>query len=380
MVKLITGRAGSPHITSADDGELYKHLTKAGDYVTTQDLPKVTDSNGVVINDGVTEKDVSGDITVNVVGGAFLMCSRFVRNINSTEIVLPAGIVGESVTKYIGLKYTLNDDIENVEMVLSASKENNSTIYDDATEYFMPLFEVKYIDTSVTISNCYAGIESVVSAQNSLGTYDIVLPEVEDEKRITFKSPDGSKNAHDISICGGNANSDTVLGVYDNINKNFVWRYLKGKLVDANTNLIEKNIVSAYLGSDTTLTSTNRTMLKVNKTACKVGNRLTITDNGVKIGAGVRYVKVGGNAYFYTGTINAMKTATICKYKASDGSLTEAVVVNIRPTVQNIHIPLPEKVFEVAEGDAVRLYITGASGDLIKSYHNGTFLTVEVMG
>ena len=63
MLKLITGKSEAPHVTSADDGELYKNLTKQGDYVFAQDIPNVVDSGGTVLNDSITEKDVSGNIT-----------------------------------------------------------------------------------------------------------------------------------------------------------------------------------------------------------------------------------------------------------------------------------------------------------------------------
>ena len=382
MIKLITGRAEAPHITSADDGELYRHLAKKGDYVCADDLPLVTDSGGAVINDGVTEKEVDGDIELTVEGGAFFICSRFVRNIGSTSITIPAGIVGEVISRYICLSYLNDNGIESVDLILSNTAENSSTIYGGATEYLMPLFEVKWSGTVITVSNIYNIYDSFTCVTNEVGTQEVVFPNTYGEKRLTFKNPADSANPHDVSIYGGNADSTSLIGVYDNLNQKFIWRYIgdNNRFVDTNTSLIERNALSVYMTSDAVLSaSESRTQLNCDKKVAGIGNRLIMTSGGIEIGAGVKCVKTGGNIYFYTGTYNDTKTGEIVK-ASKDGTVSAVAVVNIRPTSGYLHISIPERLVTVSEGDAIRLCITGAKSDRIKSYGTGTFLTVEVMG
>lgn len=380
MLKLITGKSEAPHVTSADDGELYKNLTKQGDYVFAQDIPNVVDSGGTVLNDSITEKDVSGNITVDIVGGAFLICSRFARNIGNSSIELPAGIIGESIVRYICLKYTMMDGIESTEFVLSDTYENNTTIYDGATEYLMPIFAVNWNGTVVTISNCYKLIDAVSCVTNDDGGLEVQLPDTYEEKSIVFKNPEDSENHCNVVICGGSADSITPISVFDKLNNRRVWGYTGDRFVDSNANLLEKNAISVYMTNDVTLKSTNRTKLSFDKTAASVGSRLVLKNGSIVIGAGIKCIKVGGSVYFYTGTTNATKTVEVVKTTESSGASNTVIYTNARPQSDFIHIAIPEKIISVSEGDSIDLHITAEKNDVIKSYHHGTFLTVEVMG
>lgn len=380
MLKLITGKAEAPHVTSADEGELYKNLTKTGDYVFAHDTPNVVDNIGTVLNDGVTEKEVSGNITVDIIGGAFLICSRFARNIANSSIELPSGITGERIVRYICLKYTLIDEIESVEFVLSDTCDNNTTIYDGATEYLMPIFTVNWNDTIVIISNCYRMIDAVSCVTNDDGNLEVELPKTYEEKSIAFKNPEDSQNRCDILICGGSADSTTQISVIDRLNNKRVWSYSGGRFIDANANLLERNVISAYMASDVTLNSANRIQLSCNKITASVGSRLVLKNGCIVIGSGVKCVKVGGNVYFYTGTLNTIKTAEVVLNKASDGTDNSITCSNARPMNNYTHIAIPEKIVSVSENDSIKLCITAEKGDVFKGYSNGTFLTVEAMG
>ena len=65
--------------------------------------------------------------------------------------------------------------------------------------------------------------------------------------------------------------------------------------------IIQKNIMTAGLTDDYTTTNlSDLETLKINKVFCSCGDKLTITEEGIKIGDGVSKVKVSGQIYFYT--------------------------------------------------------------------------------
>ena len=272
------------------------------------------------------------------------------------------------------------DGIESTEFVLSDTYENNTTIYDGATEYLMPIFAVNWNGTVVTISNCYKLIDAVSCVTNDDGGLEVQLPDTYEEKSIVFKNPEDSENHCNVVICGGSADSITPISVFDKLNNRHVWGYTGDRFVDSNANLLEKNAISVYMTNDVTLKSTNRTKLSFDKTAASVGSRLVLKNGSIVIGAGVKCIKVGGSVYFYTGTTNATKTVEVVKTTASSGTSNTAIYTNARPQSDFIHIAIPEKIISVSEGDSIDLHITAEKNDVIKSYHHGTFLTVEVMG
>lgn len=141
--------------------------------------------------------------------------------------------------------------------------------------------------------------------------------------------------------------------------------------------IIQKNIMTAGLTDDYTTTNlSDLETLKINKVFCSCGDKLTITEEGIKIGDGVSKVKVSGQIYFYT---NVTKTgdSIAAIYKNNK----QMVIHNQRFTDNYEHITLPEKLIDVIKGDIINLAVRSekATGVLIKNYETGTFLTVEVV-
>lgn len=139
----------------------------------------------------------------------------------------------------------------------------------------------------------------------------------------------------------------------------------------------KKNIMTAGLTDDYTTTDlSDLETLKINKVFCSCGDKLTITEEGIKIGDGVSKVKVSGQIYFYT---NVTKTgdSIAAIYKNNK----QIVIHNQRFTDDYEHITLPEKLIDVIKGDIINLAVRSekATGALIKNYETGTFLTVEVV-
>lgn len=140
--------------------------------------------------------------------------------------------------------------------------------------------------------------------------------------------------------------------------------------------IIQKNIMTAGLTDDYTTTRTNYEKININKVFCVSGDKLTITEEGIKIGAGVSKVKVSGQIYFYTNSKKSCEGASGYIEKNGD----TVVAHNQRGAFEYVHVALPEKVIDVKEGDVIGLgVVSKQDATVIKNYENGTFLTVEVI-
>lgn len=138
----------------------------------------------------------------------------------------------------------------------------------------------------------------------------------------------------------------------------------------------KKHIMTAGLTDDYTTTRTNYEKININKVFCVSGDKLTITEEGIKIGAEVSKVKVSGQIYFYTNLNSSVKNAS--GYIEKNG--TTVVAHNQRGNFEYVHVALPEKVIDVKEGDVIGLgVVSKQDATVIKNYENGTFLTVEVV-
>ena len=141
--------------------------------------------------------------------------------------------------------------------------------------------------------------------------------------------------------------------------------------------ITQKHVITAGLTDDyTTADPSNFEKLKTNKVFCSCGDKLTITEEGIKIGDGVSKVMVSGQIYFYTNvSMNGDSVAVICKNNKQIISHNQKLTDNYE------HIALPEKLIDVKKGDIINLVVKSekATGTLIKNYEDGTFLTVEVV-
>lgn len=104
------------------------------------------------------------------------------------------------------------------------------------------------------------------------------------------------------------------------------------------------------------------------------GNSLTISNNGIKIGAGVHHVLVSAQIYAYTGLKDS---ELIAYFYLNNGQM---LTNNTRLLDNFEHIQMPMIPLEVQENDII--YLKAQTQDtlgLIKNYPSGTFLTVIVL-
>lgn len=179
---------------------------------------------------------------------------------------------------------------------------------------------------------------------------------VEDKYKITADNVNEIKNAV-------NENADILSEAQD-------------KITNIENDISDINFMTVSLSDDCIIgTDDEDTILPLSNVLISRGTNLSLNSDGcIVIGAGVNHVRVSGNIYLYTGTINNVKTGCIQKNTAYQ------IVVNTdKINREYIHIPIPLKIIKVEEGDIISLLFQGKANDLIKSYGHGTFLTVDVI-
>lgn len=139
-----------------------------------------------------------------------------------------------------------------------------------------------------------------------------------------------------------------------------------------NNELINKNIMTLTLSTNATIsaTQTNKQKIEFDEIYAKTGGKLTLQNNGIRIGKGVSLIMVGASLRWGY----SEPTTKNCSLYKNDEMLDEISKQQITANTVS-HVP---KVVPVAEGDIIYLY----GGSFINPtgvIRIGTFLTVEVI-
>ena len=141
---------------------------------------------------------------------------------------------------------------------------------------------------------------------------------------------------------------------------------------------LNQNFMVAYMTNDYYIKETRVTeVLPIDKVESSNGDKLTLNSHAIKIGSGVKHVRISGNVYFYTGTVSGLKTGSIFK---NDREVINTIVNasgNVSGGYQ--HMPIASKIISVIQGDLIKLMVSGTEEDRIRNYPQGTFLCVEVV-
>ncbi len=131
-----------------------------------------------------------------------------------------------------------------------------------------------------------------------------------------------------------------------------------------------KNIITVKLGTNYTMTNNEYVQLQMVEHA-KTGNRLTIENGAVKIGAGISLVKVSFNLHFNSVATAGNKWATL--YVNDSAEIPIVSYLSNRGTISSGVVMLP-----VSEGDIISLQANGAKNDVVRNALY-TAMTVEVV-
>lgn len=152
-----------------------------------------------------------------------------------------------------------------------------------------------------------------------------------------------------------------------------------------NTNLqqkidesVNKNILTAFLTSQQT---TSQSFGKINlDSKVSVGDKLTLNDNGIKIGAGVTKVKVSAGV---STTWNSPVSNDFNLFITKNGTTESNIVIKINGAKPSTNyggsVMLSEQLIEVKENDVLYLCLYGTINSLIYDFNRATYMTVEVV-
>lgn len=169
-------------------------------------------------------------------------------------------------------------------------------------------------------------------------------------------------------------------------NANNVWTYYdwwQSSLTPAAAKRVySKAAMSVCLSASVTLgVSKVYTTIPFNANMLSTSNRLTLTDNSIRIGADIQYIKVSGQTLIKCGTVAGNRHVRI--QKISGGATTNVSWTTIYSTASNYNIyPLTPTIVSVKEGDLLRMvFYTADTADSNEcgSSTNGyqTYMTVE---
>lgn len=136
----------------------------------------------------------------------------------------------------------------------------------------------------------------------------------------------------------------------------------------------DKNIISASITSNYTLTSTNSYIKLPLNTSLSAGTRLTLdsTNHNVVVGAGVSKVKISAKVSFNSVSASGVKWLSIFKN-------SETPIANPRTITARDMIYSTDTIVEVQQNDNISIQIIGNNGDVIRNGIGYTNITIEVI-
>lgn len=146
-----------------------------------------------------------------------------------------------------------------------------------------------------------------------------------------------------------------------------------GKLQVAGENIQKKKVATAYLSSE--VSNIKNTWIPFNSIISNT-DKLTLLNNGIRIGKGISKVIVSGNVFLAASSNNSYLW-TVTKKVSSNGSWDIGIAIDNYNTyfASTCHAP---HIIDVVEGDVIKiLKIDDASGTIRKDAN--TYLTVEVI-
>ena len=139
--------------------------------------------------------------------------------------------------------------------------------------------------------------------------------------------------------------------------------------------LSNKNIITAGLSSNVTLSTTGETDLTLNSTKGRVGTKLSVSNGSVVIGSDITMVLI--SAAIYTNKQSGSGAACNVYIKKNGANVAQAITSG--PTGEgNRTTVIPPVLLSVQSGDYITLGCYGYSGDLI-SASVGTNLTIQAV-
>ena len=133
----------------------------------------------------------------------------------------------------------------------------------------------------------------------------------------------------------------------------------------------EHHIITASMSSNFTKSTTDYEILPLN-TSLIVGNKLSLSNNGIVVGSNVSKVKVSAKLSFNSVATSGLKWLTI--FNNNDAVSANPANLSARNMVYST-----DTLIEVSAGDIITLKVNGSAGDVIRYGIPYSNITVEVI-
>ncbi len=135
----------------------------------------------------------------------------------------------------------------------------------------------------------------------------------------------------------------------------------------------EKNIITAIGTENLTTTTQALELIKIASMAT-VGSKLSVSNNTIKIGSGVSYVKINGMLTFATISGVGQRHHVYIRKNSTNAITSSRRLNGTWETIETATIVIP-----VEENDTISLYVRSQDGTGAMVDMNGCRLTVEVV-
>lgn len=192
---------------------------------------------------------------------------------------------------------------------------------------------------------------------------------------VTNKPPYATANVGYIEVF---APSDTViLQRWTEYQTSTVWERQKAstwgswKIVSK-----EKNIITAGSSAGVTIQTAGANKLTLNRTIGQIGDKLSISNGKVVIGAGIHHILLSAMG---TMRINSIGAKNIMIYKNESEFLINMNSFNSVSGTENKCLNISPRIVEVQQGDTFELYFYLSVGEYIYPQWERTYLNIEVL-
>ena len=150
---------------------------------------------------------------------------------------------------------------------------------------------------------------------------------------------------------------------------------MKANYEKTQNQLNDKNIITAGITSNVSISTAGINNITLNKVISSVGNKLSLSNGKIVIGSGVNHVLISGQ-----GQLNVLngngdaKNFIILKN-------TTSVISNLNTILRNYTINVSRGIgaflLDVSQGDTISYQVYAGSGDTITA--SGNYITVEAI-
>ncbi len=141
-----------------------------------------------------------------------------------------------------------------------------------------------------------------------------------------------------------------------------------------------RNVISAGLSANATLTLTGENKIELNKIICQLGNGFSLKDGKIYVGKGIKKVLVSGSVCFNFANSRETMAYNIDIYQNTAEVLTalnSSEITSLNGT--NRTVAISPVLLNVKEGDYFQFNCYASKNDTISSYTNRTKITIQAV-